>query len=283
MKTNNTVEGAPRIWAAIEHAASHPKVFQQARKNFQDVAPNLFAPHEVELSASAAGACVLERWAYLHGELALPDDYQQSVVKRDGGTLYGAWIAALFAAGYEDLTLDKVMVEVVGNHEGIPAHVEIVILSHKFVDLPADYFDDLGDGWQQRFAGVKGEMHETSWVIEIKTSFFGGEFSGSREYHILQAAKEALCVGAPGFSVLNVLPAATRRGGTSVKPRHFVQDDFRTADYLEAVKTEYTRLEAAKRDLAPIGDAKEAWRCASCQYSACERNPRTRIPMAVAK
>lgn len=240
---------APNVWGAIEHALKTPALAAIAQKKFAEQAQHLFKPHKIELSASAAGACVLEKWASLHGELDLPEDYAQMAVKMDGGTLYGARLAALFAAGWESkYTEHGVATEVVGEHDGIPGHVEIVI----------------------------HEGNEALWMIEIKTSFWGGVVSEhprtkhSKEFHIIQAAKEALIVGAPGFSVLNVLPAATKRNGE--KARHFIQDDFETSAYTLAVQVEYGRLQRALGASAPTGDATEPWRCSSCRYSACERN-----------
>lgn len=240
---------APNAWGAIEHALKTPALSEIAQQRWATQAQHLFKPHKNELSASAAGSCVLEKWAALHDMLDLPEQWDTRLVKMGGGTMYGAWIASLFAAGWESkYTEHGVAVEVVGEHDGIPGHVEIVI----------------------------HEGDTALWMIEIKTSFWGGVVSEhprtkhSKEFHIIQAAKEALIVSAPGFSILNVLPAATKRGGE--KARHFIQDDFATADYTLAVQVEYGRLQRALDPIAPTGDATEPWRCNSCRYSACERN-----------
>lgn len=248
---------APNVWSAIEHVYKSDDLQAKAQARWAAQAANLFHPHKLELSASAAGACVLEKWASLHELLDLPEVYETQLVKMDGGTMYGCRVATLFAVGYEDLFAGvRVETEVVGEHDGIPAHVEIVI------------YDD-----------TSGEANGT-WMIEVKTSFWGGAIIAdeknpalqhSKEFHILQAAKEALIVSAPGFSILNVYPAATKRGGAP-KAAHFIQDDFLTAKWVSAVSREYHRLEAALDPIAPAGDAQEAWRCISCRYSACHRN-----------
>ena len=252
----------PNCWAAIERALAEPQLAAQAQVRFAAQAQHLFHPHKVELSASAAGSCSLELWAKLNGKLDLAEDYVGQVLKMDGGTMYGARIAALFAVGYEDQFDCTVEVEVVGEHDGIPGHVEIVV-------------DDL-----------HASEENAKWMIEIKTSYWGGAvtesgaFKHSKEFHVLQAAKEALIVNAPGFSVLNVYPAATK----NKNPTPFIQDDFVTAEWVSAVQAEYRRLSASLGPVAPAADPPEAWRCNFCRYSACNRNrnplnPNPSIPM----
>ena len=149
---------APRVWDAIEHCLASPALREVAQKKWAAQAPNLFKEHAVEISASSAGKCVLEVWAYLHGLYDLPENHVTELAKMDGGTLYGALIAARFAAGFEDLTGIACEIEVISEHEGIPGHIDIVI---------------------------------PGWVVEVKTSFWTGEFSGPPAYHIVQAAKYA--------------------------------------------------------------------------------------------
>lgn len=242
---------APDVWAAIEHTYKNADLQAKAQVRWAAAAQHLFLPHKVELSASAAGSCSLELWAKLHGKLDLSEDFVSQALKMDGGTLYGARLAALFAVGYEDQFANTAVdVEVVGEHDGIPGHVEIVV---------QDCFE--------------GEAN-TKWMIEIKTSYWGGAvtesgaFKHSKEFHVLQAAKEALIVNAPHFSVLNVYPAATK----NKNPTPFVQDDFQTSEWVSAVSAEYRRLQRALDPVAPVADPPEAWRCNFCRFSACERN-----------
>jgi hypothetical protein len=261
------VNRAPNAWQAIERTKSDPALAAKAQQRFAEQAQHLFHPHKVELSASAAGSCSLELWAKLNHKLDIPEDYVGQALKMDGGTLYGAWLAALFAVGYEDeFAGASVEVEVEGEHDGIPGHVEIVVND----SAPAD--------------------ENLRWMIEIKTSYWGGAvtesgpFKHSKEFHVLQAAKEALIVNAPGFSVLNVYPAATK----NKNPTPFIQDDFVTAEWATAVATEYRRLERALDPVAPAADPPEAWRCNFCRFSACSRNknplnPTPSLPMAAAR
>ena len=255
------MNGAPDVWAAIEHAYAHPHLEAQAQERWAAQAVHLFKPHTVQLSASSAGSCSLELWAKLNHKMDLPEDRMSQLLKMDGGTSYGARIAALFAVGYEDLFEGvTVEVEVVGEHDGIPGHVEMVI----------DELDPQHD-------------ENPRWVVEVKTSFWGGAvtesgpFKHSKEFHVLQAAKEALIVNAPGFSVLNVYPAATK----NKNPTPFIQDDFETAEWATAVQTEYRRLEAALGPVAPIADPPEAWRCNFCRFSACDKNRNPLKPQPV--
>jgi hypothetical protein len=240
---------APDVWAAIEYAYANEEVFADARTRFAVAAQNLFAEHTVELSASSAGKCALDVWAYLHDLYDLPDNTATKLAKMDGGTLYGAWIAALFGAAYEATAFCRVTVEVTGEHDGIPAHVEIIIASEH------------GEGnWVN------------DWVIEIKTSFSTFDFTQPPEYHVIQAAKEALVAKVPGFSIYTNLPAAQKRKGADAK--HHFQHDYITAEWESAVAVEYARLRTATLDTPPPADPKEAWRCSSCRYSVCERNPK---------
>jgi hypothetical protein len=247
------MNGVPDVLASLTHAISEPQLAAEAQKRFAAQAQNLFLPHKNELSASAAGSCVLELWAKLHEQLDLEQDWTAVLVKMDTGTEIGCRLAGLFAVGFEDQYPGfEVDVEVEGEHDGIPGHVEIVIYDCR--------------------KGQRVAVH----MVEIKSSMWGGAVTAqprtkhSKEYHILQAAKEALIVGAPGFSVFNVLPAATKRQGAPA--RHFIQDSFDTADWALAVEVEYKRLSRALGDAPPTGDAQEPWRCSACRYSACERN-----------
>lgn len=262
------MNGAPDVWAAIEHVYSNPHLEALAQERWAAQAVNLFKPHALHLSASSAGSCSLELWAKLNGKLTLPDDNVSKLLKMDGGTMYGARLAALFAVGYEDLFDCIVTVEVEGEHDGIPGHVEILI---------EDNHDSLHD-------------ENTRWMVEIKTSYWGGAvtesgaYQHSKEAHVLQAAKEALIVHAAGFSVVNIYPAATK----NKNPTPIIQDDFKTADWAEAVSAEYRRLERALDPVAPAADPPEAWRCNFCRFAACSRNknplnPTPSLPMAAAR
>lgn len=269
------MSGVPNVEQAILAALAEPQLSALAQQRFAAQAQKLFFPHKLELSASAAGACVLEKWASLHEKLDLPEEYMMQVIKMDGGTMYGARLAALFSVGFEDAYPGfEVDVEIEGEHDGIPGHVEIVIYDAR-ARSKGGYV--LPEGASKvTFSKASGNSRVAVHMVEIKTSFWGGavsehaRFKHSKEFHIIQAAKEALIVSAPGFSILNVLPAATKRGGE--KARHFIQDDFVTADYELAVKVEYGRLRRALDPKAPTGDATEPWRCLSCRFSACERN-----------
>jgi hypothetical protein len=253
------MSGIPDVEAAILHTLAEPMLKQEAQKRWAAQSVNLFLPHKNEISASAAGKCVLEFWAQLHDLLDLPQDYISEAVKMDTGTSVGCRLAALFAVGFEDQFPGfEVDVEVVGEHDGIPGHVEIVVYDCRDMKI--------NDNAPRR------AIH----MIEIKTSFWGGavtedrQFKHSKEFHIIQAAKEALIVSAPAFSVFNVLPAATKRQGAPA--RHFIQDTFVTADWALAVEVEYKRLSRALGATPPTGDAQEPWRCLSCRASMCERN-----------
>ena len=67
-----------------------------------------------------------------------------------------------------------------------------------------------------------------------------------------------------------MLPAAQRRKGAPAV--HYVQSDFVTSEWAVNVDQEYARLAPARGDSPPPPDAKEAWRCSSCRYSACSKN-----------
>jgi hypothetical protein len=238
---------APNVWQAVEYAYAHEEVLADAQRRFALAAQHLFEPHAVELSASSAGKCVLDVWAYLHDRYDLPENRETELAKMDGGTLYGARIAALFAAGYEKIhPKATVEIETQVEHEGIPGHLDIVIRP--------------------------GEAIADVWIVEVKTTFSTFPFAGPPDYHVIQAAKYALAEGAPGFSVFTLLPAAQRRKGEPARFHH--QADFATADWQGRVAREYERLEKARFDTPPLADPQEAWRCTYCRFGACPQNPR---------
>lgn len=226
---------APDVWKYIERGYELPS---KSQKRFTRAAMTLFQDHKVEISASSAGKCVTEVWAYLHGLYDLPENTQTMLAKMDGGTLYGARIATLFAVGYEDLHPGEVVeCEAVVEHEGVPGHIDMA--------LPG-------------------------WVGEVKTSFWAQDFSGPPEYHVLQAAKYALGRSADTFSIFTLLPGAQRAKGIA-RP-HYVQTDYLTENWVGRVEAEYRRLSEALSDRAPTPDVKEPWRCSSCRYGACPKN-----------
>lgn len=232
---------SPDVWAAIEHAKASPALKADAQRRWAAASQNLFHEHAVELSASSAGKCALETWAYLHDAYTLPENYQTEVCKMDGGTFYGCWVAALFAAGYEDLNPGALVeIELEVEHDGIPGHLDILIRNGGF------------------------------WVVEVKSTFSTFAFEGPKPYQVIQAAKYALAVGAPSFSVFTLLPAAQKRKGAAAMHHH--QADFVTNDYWGPVAAEYGRLKAAEFDTPPQADPDEAWRCTFCRYGACEKN-----------
>jgi hypothetical protein len=238
---------APQVWPAIEHAMASPELKAEAQRRWAAIAPNLFFDHDVELSASSAGRCALEVWAYLHDKLTLPENYATELCKMDGGTLYGARAAALFAAGFEDLHPEyAVSVELQVEHDGIPGHLDIRIT-------------EITSG-------------QTWWVIEVKATFSTFAFDDPPDYHKIQVAKYGLAEKAPGISVFTILPAAQRRNGAPAK--HFHQWDGVTAHWEGDVDQEYARLKRATRDTPPQADPKEGWRCGFCRYGACSQNPR---------
>lgn len=241
---------APNCWASIEYAYAHPEVLADANRRWAAAAPGIFYEHTNEISASSAGNCVLQEWAKLHDKLDLPETYPSMLAKMEGGTMYGARIAALFAAGYcathEDVSVE---IEIVSEHDGIPGHVDIRITQLVELDLSV-----------------------LRWVIEVKTSFWTGDFSGPMTSHLTQACKYALGQGAEGFTIATLLPAAQKKRGSNEPAVHFVQNDYFTADYVEATNADYARLKRSRDDEPPTQDVKEAWRCVSCRYSACPKN-----------
>lgn len=239
---------APDVWASIEYAYAHPEVLADANRRWAEASPGIFYEHTNEISASSAGNCVLQEWAKLHGQLDLPETYPSMLAKMEGGTLYGARIAALFAAGYEATHPGRrVDIEVVSEHDGIPGHIDISIFG-------------------------PGALVSADWVVEVKTSFWTGDFSGPMVSHLTQTCKYALGQGAEGFTIATLLPAAQKKRGSNVPPVHFVQNDYFTADYAEATNADYARLLKARDDAPPAEDVREAWRCVSCRASFCRKN-----------
>lgn len=192
------------------------------------------------LGGSDAGECVRKLWAQLHG--LAPRSFPPKVQfhKLDGGNLFGAWTAALLKVALEErgyLIHLEAEVATVGR-EG---HIDIVI------EPPG----------------------HAAWIVDVKWSPSYRTVDPPDEkrfWQILQAGWYATEMDAPDFSILTLSPLGM------VEAQH----DYSTFDYLADIEEESERLAHAYDEKMPDADVKEKFRCDSCAFRACEKNPAQR-------
>lgn len=242
---------APDVFAFIKYARSDDTLRERARVRFAAIAPSLFGKHAVELSASSAGRCKRELWAYLHGKLDIPENFDTVLMKMDLGTLNAAWCAALFAVAYTDANPGSAVdLEGEVEHDGIPGHIDIAI-------------------------SRDGASPHCDHVVELKATFWPLRPDKVAEwtpplYHRQQACVYSAGKKAPRFSVVTFFPAAQRSGAT--EPTFCLQHDYETAEEIASANVELARMREALADERPDADPKEAWRCATCLFSGCDKN-----------
>lgn len=202
---------------------------------------------------SDVGRCSLEFVTGMRDmhDLERPLDVQ--LLMLDQGTLSGAWNAALLAAALPG----RVTLEPHVNLRGIPGHIDALV-------------------------ALDGGTFE---VVEFKLSQSGGQLRSPKEagklYQIAQAGMYADAIAEGGaradsFVVITSGPnvGSNKYGVPYPKMR---QDRYFVADFRNEIDGEIERLltlGALDTPSAPLppADAKEEWRCASCCFSACERN-----------
>lgn len=193
------------------------------------------------LRGSDAGGCVRAVYADVHDLLDIPDDYDSKLFKMNGGTMSGAWLAALLAVGLETDERYQVSLEHEIDEHDFTGHIDALI-----------YRD------------------EKPWcVVEMKATFVNGapkapddpyKNGNVRTYQIIQAAKYAAYVGAPYIAVVTSSPGGMRC------------DWYDYAAWEDAAVEDTARLMDALGPTMPAGDPRETWRCNVCKFSKCESN-----------
>jgi len=251
----NKVTPAP-IWDLISKALADDDMRAEAATRFRS-ASDLLGPKDASegIRVSDSGRCRLELWASLHDKFDLPQDPEVLLTRFDIGTLYGAWIAALFAVSLEcHAPMVRVELEPTISYRGVPGHIDALVRSR--------------------------HNHDALWVVEFKSTYFSRAPEAPHEravYQVLQAATYAKSVEAPAFSIFTIAPAVQamydKATKTRVTPPKHSQHDYVTADWSAAVDEEITRLKTATHNLPPQEDASEEWRHRSCRYAGCPLNP----------
>jgi hypothetical protein len=245
------------VRSLIYGALLDEKLLADAQRRWKEVAADTLSRNHDRapgtLRASDAGRCQRELWADLNGKRDLPED-PQGLLKMNGGSLMGAWLACLLAAAVEAKGY-AADVEVETEHEGVSGHCDLVIGENN----------------------TASEEITPLLVIEFKWSAWSGAHDGPKPYHITQAGKYALAVGAPEFQIVQYFPSTQARwdktiGAKVSEPHIFPSEVFRTDDYAAIVAKEYTRLRGALSVEMAIDDPAESFRCRSCRFSGCDRN-----------
>lgn len=210
---------------------------------------------------SDVGRCSLEFVTGMRDmhDLERPLDVQ--LLMLDQGTLSGAWNAALLAAALPG----RVKLEHQVTLRGVPGHIDALV--------------DCGH--------PSGAKWYTLEPVEFKLSQTGGQLRSPKEagklYQIAQAGmytdgvnEAAQYIAAESFVIVTGGPnvGSNKYGVPYPKMR---QDRYFVADFRNEIDGEIERLRtlgALDSPSAPLppADAKEEWRCASCCFSACERN-----------
>ncbi len=208
------------------------------------------------LGGSDCGGCVLEKWAGFQGLLA-PFDLQTRLTRLDLGTLFGARMAGLLAAGLS-----------VAQRRGI------VATSLRIECEP----EVTWDGFVGHPDAVLYDGSTALGVYELKTNYWpkGTEPEAPHlkmAFQCWQGALYALAVGAPTLSMVVCAPALTRsyeKGSKEpIEPIRLKQFDYPTEMFRVDVERERDRLQAALGADEPQCDAKEAWRAKNCRYAQC--------------
>jgi hypothetical protein len=251
---------AAQISHAIERARINAALYAKAANYYAAIAPGLLgAKNDREpqrLRASDAGRCSRELWADLNGKFDLLDT-TKGLLRMDNGSLMGPWLACLLKAGLEL----EFFVELEPNvmHAGVSGHVDAII-----------------DTVQ-----VEGELqgrYETIATVEFKWSAWTGDWRGDcKKFQRDQSGLYALATLAPQHFVVIYYAASPERlpvkGEGWIDGSYLVVHPFSTAATEREVNLEYERLAKALAAEMPEPDPPDAFRCKSCRFSLCERNP----------
>lgn len=238
------------IRAAIERARTTPELLEDARAHHSAIAAAVLSRNHDrvpgQLRISDAGSCQRELWAKNLGLLDIPEDAKSSL-RMDNGSLFGAWVACLLKAGIEaDAERDwRVLAEVETSHDGIPGHVDAVIL--------------------ESVLGALATV-ECKWTASPKV------YRDPQPSHRVQSGAYALGERAPQHFVVVYFACSW------AKDDFLVVHSFDTDETAFDVAIEYGRLRGALAETMPDPDPPEAYLCKSCRFSKCERNANPNRP-----
>lgn len=240
------------IWPYIEKALADEKLHDLAFDYLLEAIPGLKRDAKERrgtVRGSDAGNCVLAVHADLQG-LSDPFPPEVMLTRLDLGSLYGAHIASLFKAGYEQEHPEHgVFVEQEATYLDAPCHADIAIVEnvHK---------QEIGDSGNVSLQYVK-----PLFTVEVKTNYKASNPDEPRlayPHQMLQAAHQAMAFGVDQFAIFTLAPAAQWKKG--VKPEFHRQDNYRTFEFAAAVTQEYgERLAQATDEIPPQCDGKGFW------------------------
>ena len=234
---------ADTIRDAILVARTTPRLLKRARSLHGIIAGDVLSRnHDREpgtIRASDAGSCTRWLWANLNGKLDIPDD-PKAELRKDNGSLFGAWLACLLKAYLEaqDPQTD-VFLEAETADVGNPGHIDAAIIDH----------------------GIAAA------TVELKWSAWPGKTDGqAKPQHRIQSGKYAQAFGAPVHFVVTYFASAWAKGDW------LTVHAFTTEETAFDVEVEYDRLKGALAVDMPEPDPPEEYLCKSCAFSKCELN-----------
>lgn len=210
------------------------------------------------LRGSESGNCARQVWADVHGLYDIDEDVESQLCSMDRGTMLGAWYAALLSLALENDGFETYLEEEVDD-DAFTGHIDLVIARYG----------------RKIHRGEEGPRGGPVMVVEFKTTAVMGQprdpmqpnkTKGAlgtyedRSYHVLQAVKYALRVGAPIATVITASASGMR------------QDDYDVEEWRARAEADDARLSKALLDEMPEADPQQGFRCASCRYGACEMN-----------
>lgn len=239
--------------------------FFLARQQFARLAESLWHrgdDEKVAVTSSDAGRCAAAVQAEIRGDYDLPDaDY----ASRDNGTLNGAWLACLLKVAIEARHPEfYCRLETDTAALGVGGHTDLAV------------YETVGAGGDAECVYVVEFKCSQSW--SVRPPHVPGKDAAktpANVHQLLQAGHRALADGASAFTVYVKGDGEVHaQGDYEVTPEGLVYlygaDDDTPA--LGDVAAEYARLASGEKD--PSRD----YQCASCRWSACDRNVNPQKP-----
>ena len=235
------------VWEHVSHALATPRLHDMAWTYLGEALPALkqvAKQRNGTVRGSDAGRCALEVYGDIHGKNA-PFEAEVLLSRLDIGSIYGAYIAALFKAGYEDKNGPYcVYLETNGHYLGVPCHPDITVF-----DIATE---------------------QAMFTCEVKTNYKAENPKNPADSwpnYVLQATHQAAAMDVDDYAIFTFAPAAQWNKGQP--PIFHRQDNFKLSEHKDDMEAEYRRLLLADADEPPACDVREGWRKRFCKYPEC--------------